>query len=92
MNDETQRWLSRSVTEWEECFAKVKASWGYWFPDETLMLRCPNDETNIMQPRQMATGTSTDTSVGCTRTNKNEVASVQRRAIAHWKQLVGRDH
>ena len=26
------------------------------------------------------------------QTNSNEVASVQRRAIAHWKHLVGRDH
>ena len=27
--DETQRQLSRSVTEWEECFAKLESSWRY---------------------------------------------------------------
>ena len=32
-NEEMQIQLSRSVTEWEECFAKLESSWGYWFPD-----------------------------------------------------------
>ena len=29
---ETQRQLSRSVTEWEECFAKLEQSWGFLVP------------------------------------------------------------
>ena len=33
MNEKVQRQLSRSVTEWEECFAKLELSWGYGFPD-----------------------------------------------------------
>ena len=38
-NEETQRQLSRSVTEWEECFAKLESRWGYWFSDVKQMLK-----------------------------------------------------
>ena len=44
-NEETQRQLSRSVTEWDEFFAKLESSWGYWFPDVQQMLKCPIDGT-----------------------------------------------
>ena len=34
----TPRLLSRGVTEWEESFAKLESSEGYWFPDVRQML------------------------------------------------------
>ena len=40
-NEEMERQLSRSVTEWEEFFVKLEASWGYWFPDVKTMLKGP---------------------------------------------------
>ena len=45
-NEETQRQLSRSVAEWKELFARLEASWGYWFLDVKTMLKGPKDETN----------------------------------------------
>ena len=39
-NKETQR---RRVTEWEDFFAELEASWGYWFPDVKTMLKGPKD-------------------------------------------------
>ena len=36
-NEEKQRQLNRSVTEWEEFFVILEASWGYWFPDVKTM-------------------------------------------------------
>ena len=45
-NEETQRQLSRSVTEWHEFFAKLEESWGYWFSDVKTMLKGPKDEKN----------------------------------------------
>ena len=37
MKEETQRQLSRSVTEWEKCFAKLESIWGFWFHDAKQM-------------------------------------------------------
>ena len=37
-NEETQKQLSRSVTEWEVFFAEFEASWGYWFLDVKTMM------------------------------------------------------
>ena len=48
-NEETQRQLSRSVTEWEECFVKLESSWGYWFSDVKQMLKCPTEETKALK-------------------------------------------
>ena len=45
-NEGKQRQLGRSVTEWEQLFAHLEASWGYWFPDVKTMLKDPKDETN----------------------------------------------
>ena len=69
-NDETQRQLSRSVTEWDECFAKLESSWGYWFPDVQQMLKCPIDETKELKLSQMTNGTSADAAMRCPRTRK----------------------
>ena len=67
-NEETQRQLSRSVTEWDECFAKLESSWGYWFPDVQQMLKCPIDGTKELKLSQMTNGTSADAAMRCPRT------------------------
>ena len=69
-NEEKQRRLSRSVTEWEEFFAQLEANWGYWFPDVKTMLKVPKDETNKTKFRQMASGISTNTAMRCPYTRK----------------------
>ena len=69
-NEETQRQLSRSVTEWDECFAKLESSWGYWFPDVQQMLKCPIDGTKELKLSQMTNGTSADAAMRCPRKRK----------------------
>ena len=69
-NEETQRQLSRSVTEWDQCFAKLESSWGYWFPDVQQMLKCPIDGTKELKLSQMTNGTSADAAMRCPRTRK----------------------
>ena len=69
-NEETQRRLSRSVTEWDECFAKLESSWGYWFPDVQQMLKCPIDGTKKLKLSQMTNGTSADAAMRCPRKRK----------------------
>ena len=69
-NEETQRQLSRSVSEWEECFAQLESSWGYWFPDTKQMLKCPIDETNALKLSQMTNGTPADAAMSCPRSRK----------------------
>ena len=69
-NEETQRQLNRSVTEWDECFAKLESSWGYWFPDVHQMLKCPIDGTKELKLSQMTNGTSADAAMRCPRTRK----------------------
>ena len=69
-NEETQRRLSRSVTEWDECFAKLESSWGYWFPDVQQMLKCPIDGTKELKLSQMTNGTSAYAAKRCPRTKK----------------------
>ena len=69
-NEETQRRLSRSVTEWDECFAKLESSWGYWFPDVQQMLKCPIDGTKELKLSQMTNGTSADAAMRCPRKRK----------------------
>ena len=69
-NEETQRQLSRSVTEWDEFFAKLESSWGYWFPDVQQMLKCPIDGIKELKLSQMTNGTSADAATRCPRTRK----------------------
>ena len=69
-SEETQRQLSRSVTEWDECFANLESSWGYWFPDVQQMLKCPIDGTKVLKLSQMTNGTSADAAMRCPRTRK----------------------
>ena len=69
-NEETQRQLSRSVTEWDEFFAKLESSWGYWFPDVQQMLKCPIDGTKELKLSQMTNGTSADSAMRFPRTRK----------------------
>ena len=69
-NEETQRQLSRSVTEWDEFFAKLESSWGYWFPDVQQMLKCPIDGTKELKLSQMTNGTSAYAAKRCPRTRK----------------------
>ena len=69
-NEETQRQLSRSVTEWDKFFAKMEKSWGYWFPDVQQMLKCPIDGTKELKLSQMTNGTSADSAMRCPRTRK----------------------
>ena len=69
-NEETQRQLSRSVTEWDELFAKLVSSWGYWFPDVQQMLKCPIDGTKELKLSQMTNGTSAYAAKRCPRTRK----------------------
>ena len=65
-----QRQLSRSVTEWEECFAKLESSWKYWFPDVKEMIKSPIDGTDALKQSQMANGTSADAAMRCFHTRK----------------------
>ena len=74
-NEEKQRQLSRSVTEWEEIFAELESSWGYWFPDVKTMLKGPKDETNKTMLRQMTGGVSTNAAMRCTQTRKLKQSS-----------------
>ena len=69
-NEESQRRLSRSVTQWERFFAKLEASWGYWFPGVKTMLKGPKDETDKTKLRQVASGASTDAAMRCPHTRK----------------------
>ena len=69
-NEETQRQLGRSVTEWDECFAKLESSWGYWFPDVQQMLKCPIDGIKELKLSQMTKGTSADAAKRCPRARK----------------------
>ena len=80
-NEETQRQLSRSVTEWKECFAEMESSWGYWFPDVMQMLKCPIDETKELKLSLMANGTSLDAAVRYPPTRK-----VRQRRVDQTKQ------
>ena len=77
-NEEKQRQLSRSVTEWEEFFAELEASWGYWFPDVKTLMKGPKDETDKTKLRQEASGTSTNATMRCTHTRKLKQSSFNR--------------
>ena len=77
-NEEKQRQLSRSVTEWEEFFVKLEDSLGYWFPDVKTMLKCPKDETDKTKLRQEASGTSTNATMRCTHTRKLKQSSFKQ--------------
>ena len=77
-NEEKQRQLSRSVTEWKEFFAQLKAIWGFWFPDVKTMLKGPNDATNKTKFCQVASGTSTYATMRCTPTRKLKQSSFNR--------------
>ena len=77
-NEEKQRQLSRSVTEWKEFFAQLKAIWGFWFPDVKTMLKGPNDATNKTNFCQVASGTSTYATMRCTPTSKLKQSSFNR--------------
>ena len=74
-NKEKQRQLNRSVTEWEEFFAELEASWGYWFPDVKTLMKGPKDETDKTKLRQEASGTSTNAAMRCTQTTKLKQSS-----------------
>ena len=76
--EETQRELSRSVSEWGECFAKLESSWGYWFPDAKPMLRCLIDGTDALKQSQMANGTSAEAAMRCPRTTKMRQRQVDK--------------
>ena len=74
-DEETKRQLSRSVTEWEEFFAKLEASWGHWLPDVMTMLKGPQDEINETKLRQTASGASTIVALRCPYTRKLKQSS-----------------
>ena len=74
-NEEKQRQLTRSVTEWEEFFVKLEASWLYWLPDVKTMLKGPKDETNKTKHRQVTIGVSTNAAMRCTHTRKLKQSS-----------------
>ena len=74
-NEEKQRQLNRSVTEWEEFFVKLEDSWGYWFPDVKTMLKCPKDETDKTKLHQMASRASTNAAMRCPHTRKLKQSS-----------------
>ena len=77
-NEEKQRQLSRSVTEWKEFFAELEASLGYWFPGVKTMMKGPKDETHKTKLRQEASGTSTNATMRCTHTRKLKQSSFNR--------------
>ena len=74
-NEEKQRQLSRSVTEWEEFFVKLEDSWGYWIPHVKTMLKNPKHGTDKKRLRQVASGTCTDATMRCTYTRKLKQSS-----------------
>ena len=74
-NEEKQKQLSRSLTEWKEFFAELEASWVYWFPDVKTMLKNPKDETDKTKLRQVASGTCTDATMRCTYTRNLKQSS-----------------
>ena len=74
-NEEKQRQLSRSVTEWKEFFAELEASWRYWFPGVKTLMKGPKDETDKTILRQEASGTSTNATMRCTHTRKLKESS-----------------
>ena len=74
-NEEKQRQLSRTVTEWEEFFAQLEANWGYWFPDVKTMLKGPKDKTNETNLRQMSSGISANAAMRCPYTRKLKQSS-----------------
>ena len=63
------------MTEWEEFFVKLKASWGYWSPDVKTMLKGPKDETNKTKHRQVTIGVSTNAAMRCPHTRKLKQSS-----------------
>ena len=70
-NEETQRQLSRSVTEWDECFAKLESSLDIGCSANVQqMLKCPIDGTKELKLSQMTNGTSADAAMRCPRTRK----------------------
>ena len=77
-NEEKQRQLSLRVTEWEEFFAQLEASWGYWFPDVKIMLKSPKNETDKTKLHQVANGMSTEATMRCTHTRKLKQSSFNR--------------
>ena len=77
-NEEKQRQLSRSVTEWKEFFAELEASWRYWFPGVKTLMKGPKDETDKTILRQEASGTSTNATMRCTHTRKLKESSFNR--------------
>ena len=64
-NEETQRQLNRSLTDWENCFAKLESSLGYWYSDVKKMLKCPIDGSDALKLSLMANGTSADAAMRC---------------------------
>ena len=62
-NEEMQKQLSRSVTEWEESFAKLESSCGYWFSDAKQLLKGPIDTIDALKQNQMANETSADAAI-----------------------------
>ena len=80
-NEEKQRQLSRSLTEWKEFFAELEASWGYWFPDVKTLMKGPKDETDKTKLRQVASGTCTDATMRCTHTRKLKQSSFNRTKL-----------
>ena len=77
-DEEKQRQLSRSVTEWKDFFAELQASCGYWFPDVKTLMKGPKDETDKTKLRQEASGTSTNATMRCTHTKKLKQSSFNR--------------
>ena len=77
-NEEKQRQLSRSVTEWKEFFAELEASWRYWFPGVKTLMKGPKDETDKTILLQEASGTSTNATMRCTHTRKLKESSFNR--------------
>ena len=75
LNEETQRRLTRSVTEWEKFFAHLQESWGHWFPDVKTMLKGPKDETNKTTLRQVTSEASTNAAMRCLHTRKPKQSS-----------------
>ena len=89
-NEEMQRQLSRSVTEWEECFAKLELSWGYRFPDVKQMLKCPIDRTKALKLSQLTNGTSADAAMRCPRTRKQRQRRIDTTKQNFIKEVDGK--
>ena len=88
-NEETQRELSRSVTEWKESFSKLESSWGYLFLDAKQKLKSPIDGTKELKLSQMANGTSADAQGSlCKDVSRRKNRIGQRKLIVkknHWR-------